>query len=104
VHVQVKHGLSRSRPNIENRPISVFDLALAGNLRRRNMALANDFSVAVLGFLQTGQMFFGDNENMCGRLRLDIFECEHVFVFVHFFHWNFAAEDAAKEAIGVLHG
>jgi hypothetical protein len=45
-------------------------------------------------------MFFGDDENVSGSLRVDVFEGENVVVLVNFFSGNFAAEDAAKEAAG----
>jgi hypothetical protein len=36
-------------------------------------------------------------------LRIDIFEGEHMLVFVNFLSRNLTADDAAKEAIGIGH-
>lgn len=46
-------------------------------------------------------MLLRDHEDMRGRLRLYVFESENVLVFMNFFRWNFAANDAAEEAIRV---
>jgi hypothetical protein len=48
-------------------------------------------------------MFFGDDEDVGGGLRVDVFEGEDVVVFVDFFGGDFATEDAAEEAVGIGH-
>jgi len=68
------------------------------------MAPADDFGVFRIRFLQSGEMFFGNDENVCGRLRVDVFEGEDVVIFVNFLRRNFAADDAAEEAIRIAHG
>jgi len=49
--VQVKDGLACAGPNIEDGSISLFDIALARNLGRREMTAANDFCIGGFGFL-----------------------------------------------------
>ena len=41
MHVQVKDGLSGTWPDIEDRPISLFNLALSGDLSRGKMTPAD---------------------------------------------------------------
>ncbi len=106
VHVQVEHRLPGAETNVEDGAVSLLDVALAGDLRGRKMAAPNHFGVARLGLLQSGKMFFGNNEHVCRSLRLDVFECEDVFILVNFFRGDLAADHAAEEAAGgsVCHG
>src|ERR1700680_1520764 len=48
-------------------------------------------------------MFFGDDEDVGGGLRVDVFEGEDVVVFVNFFGGDFSAENAAEEAVWIGH-
>jgi hypothetical protein len=65
---------------------------------------ADEFGVGGFGLFQSGKMFFGDDEYVGGGLGIDVFEGEDVVVLVNFLGGNFAAEDAAEEAIGICHG
>lgn len=48
-------------------------------------------------------MFLGDDEDVGGGLRVDVFEGEDVVVLVDFFGGNFPCDDAAEEAVGIGH-
>jgi hypothetical protein len=100
MHMEVEDGLSGARTDVEDGAVSVFDVALAGNLRGDEMAAANDFCVAGLGLFQTRKVFLGNDENMRGRLRVNVFEGEDVIVFVNLLRGEFAPDDAAEKAIG----
>jgi hypothetical protein len=102
--VEVEDGLSGSRADVEDGAVSVLDFALPGDFGGGKVAAADDFCVFCSGFLQSGEMFLGDDENVCGGLRIDIFEGENVIVFVNFLGRNLAADDAAEKAIGIRHG
>ncbi len=104
--MQVEDRLSRAGTDIEDRAVSLLDVALAGYLGGGEVATADDFGVGRLGFLQSREMFLGNDEDVCGGLRVDVFESKDVIVFVNFFRGNFAAEDAAEQAVGgrVCHG
>src|SRR5579864_9636400 len=67
------------------------------------MAAADDFCVGGLGFFEAGEMSLRNNEHVGGRLRPDVFEGEHVFIFVNLFSGNLAANHAAEQAIRVCH-
>ncbi len=102
----MENRLSGAGAHVEDRAVSLLDVALAGDLGGGEVAAADDFGVGGLGLFQSGKMFLGNNENVRGGLRVDVFEGEDVVVLVNFFGGDFAAEDAAEEAIGggVSHG
>jgi hypothetical protein len=101
--VEVKNGLASAGADVEDGAVSLLDIALTGDLGGGEVAAADEFGVGGLGLLQSGKMFFGNDENVRGCLRVDVFEGEDVVVFVNFLGGNFAAEDAAEEAIGIGH-
>ena len=98
--MQVEDGLSGAGADVEDGAVSMLDVALAGDVGGGEVAAADDFGVGGLGLFQSGKMFFGDDEDMGWGLRVDVFESENVVVLVNFFGGNFAAEDAAEEAVG----
>jgi len=98
--VEVEDGLSGAGADVEDGAVSVLDVALAGNVGSGEVAAADDFCVGGLRLFQSGKMFFGDDEDVSWGLRVDVFEGEDMVVLVNFFGGNFAAEDAAEEAVG----
>src|ERR1700683_4045871 len=106
VDVQEKHRLPRPRTHVQHGPVSFFDVPLARNLSRRQVTAADHFGVFSLRLFQSSKMFLGDDQHMCGSLRVDIFEGQHVLALVNFLRGNFAAENAAEQAVagGVGHG
>ena len=106
VDVEVEDRLSRARADVENGAVSLLDVALACNLGGGEVAAADDCGISGVSFLQSGKMLFRNNEDVRGRLRIDVFEGEDVGVFVNFLGGNLAAENAAKEAVRdrVSHG
>jgi len=98
--VQVEDGLSGAGADVQDGAVSLLDVALAGDLSGGEVAAADDFRVAGLSFFQSGKMFFGNDQDVRGRLGIDVFEGEHVVVFVHFPGRNLAAEDAAEKTVG----
>jgi hypothetical protein len=102
--VEMEDGLAGAGADVEDGAVSVFDVALAGDLGGGEMAAADDFGVFCLGFFESGEMSFGDDEDVRGGLRVDVFEGEDVGVLVDFFGGDFAGDDAAEEAVGIGHG
>jgi hypothetical protein len=95
----MEYGLPCAGTNVEDGAVSLFDVALAGDLRGGEMAAANDLRIGSFGFFQSCEVLFRNNEHMCRRFRIDIFEGEDVFVLVNFLGRNFAADDATEEAV-----
>src|ERR1700738_3952236 len=104
--VKVEDGLSGAGADVEDGTVSLLDVALGGDVGGSEVAAADEFGVGGLGLFQTGKMFFGDDENVRGGLRVDVFEGEDVLVLVDLLGGDFAAEDTAEEAVGgsVSHG
>ena len=98
--------MSGAGTDVEDGAVALLDVALAGNLGRSEVAAADDFGVGGLGFFQSSKMFLGNDEDVRGGLRVDVFEGEDVVVLVNFPGRNFTGEDAAEEAVGgsVSHG
>ena len=94
--MDVKDGLPRFWSDVEHRTIAVFDAALASDFGRHQMKSADQFSALLLRFLQTPHVFLGDDEYVCGRLRIDVFEGECMFVFVNLLGRNLATDDFAE--------
>ena len=99
MHVEMEDRLSRARAYIEHSSISILNAALAGDLRGDQVAAAYGFGVFARGFLQTANVFFGNDENVRGGLRINVFECKGVGVFIDFFGRHFATDDAAEKTI-----
>jgi hypothetical protein len=99
VDVEMKYRLSCSRTYVEYRAVSVLDISLARDLSRRQVTASDHLGIANLRFLQTSKMFLWDHEDMRRRLRIDVFDGEHVLVLIDFLRGNLAAENAAEKAI-----
>ena len=104
--MEVEDGLSGAGADVEDGAVSLLDVALASDLGGCKVTTSDDFGVGDLGFFQSSKMFLGNDEDMCGSLRVDVFESEDVLVFVNFLGGDFTADNAAKEAVGgwVSHG
>ena len=95
--------MSGAGANVEDGAVSLLDVALAGDLSGGQMAAADDFRVGGLGLFQSSKMFFGNDKDVRGGLRFDVFEGEDVVVLVNFLGWDFTADHAAEQAIGIGH-
>ena len=92
----MKDRLSGAGADVEDGAVSLLDVALACDLGGGQVAAADDFGVGGLGLSQSGKMFFGNDENVRGRLRFDVFEGEDVFILVNFVGRDLAADHAAE--------
>ena len=99
--MEVEDRLSRPVADVEDGAVSLLDVALASDLGGRKVTTSDDFGVGDLGFFQSSKMFLGNDEDVRGSLRVDVFESDDVLVFVNFPGGDFTADNAAKEAVGV---
>src|SRR5215469_11563583 len=67
------------------------------------MAAANDLRIGLLGFFQSRKVSLGNNQHVRRRLGMDVFEGQDMFILMNFVGWNLAANDAAKQAVGITH-
>jgi len=100
----MKHRLPRARAHVEHCPISLLDVPLARDLRRRQVTPANPFRIFSLRFLQSGEMLLWDYKHVCRRLRIDVFKSKYVLVLVNFLCRNLATENAAEKAVAARVG
>src|SRR5271157_3061262 len=99
VQMQMEHRLSRARPNVVDGAISVLDTALTAELRRDELAIAEDLGVFRRGFLQSHNVPLGNNEHVGRRFGVDVFENVHLVVFVNLLRRDLPRDDLAEEAI-----
>jgi hypothetical protein len=102
VNVQMEHGLSGARPDIDYRAVSVFNAAPAGDLGGYQLAAAQGLGIIWFSLFQTANVFFGNHEDVSGCLRVNVFKGVTIIVFVDLLSGHFATDDAAEQAI--LHG
>ena len=62
------------------------------------MTFADDLSISGLRLLQPFNVLFRNDEEVCRRLWIDVFEGEDAIVLVNLFGGCFAADDAAEKA------
>jgi len=98
--MQMEDGLPGARADVEHGAISLLDVAFASDLGGGEMTAPDEFRVRSLGFFQSRKMFFGDDEHVRGRFRVDVFEPKDVLVFINFFRGNFTPDDATEKAAG----
>jgi len=94
----MEYGLPGAGSDVEDGAVALLDVASTGDFGGGEMAAADEFGVRGFGFLQSGEMFFGDDEDVSRGLRADVFEGEDMLVFVDLLCWDLAADDAAEEA------
>ena len=99
MHMEVEDGLTRAWTYIEHRAITIFNAALASDLRSDQVATAYGLGIFGCGFLQAPNVFFGNDENVRGGLRINVFEGKGVGVFINLFGRHFATDDAAEKTI-----
>ena len=102
--MEVEDRLSGAGANVEDGAVCLLDIALARNLRGGEVAAPDEFGVGGLGFLQSREMFLGNDEDVRRRPGADVFEGKDMVVFVNFLGGNLAADDAAEKAAGIGHG
>jgi hypothetical protein len=104
----MEHRLSRARAHIHNGPVSLLDIALAGDLGRRQVAASDHFGVLRLRFLQSSKMLPRDDQHMSRRFRIDVFKSKDILVLINLLGGNLAAENSAEQAtarrVGACHG
>jgi hypothetical protein len=99
--VEVEDGLSGAGADVEDGAVSLLDVALAGDVGGGEVTAADYFGVRGLGLFESSKMFFGDDKDVSGSLRVDVFEGEDVVIVVNLLGGDFAGDDAAEEAVGI---
>src|ERR1700691_103789 len=99
VNVQMKNRLPRARSHIQHGAVAIFNGPLPRDVRSSKMTAPDELRIFRRGFLQSWNMFFGDDQHVRWPLRIQIFKGKCVLVFIDFFRWYFATNDAAEQAV-----
>jgi hypothetical protein len=97
--VEVEDGLARACSAIGHGAIAIEQLQLSRKLRRHEVHLADHRLIFLGGFVQGSKMFAGDDEDMRGRLRTDVFKREDIVVLVNDFRGDLFRRDFAKQTV-----
>src|ERR1051326_3354416 len=95
----MKNSLARVWTNVVNGAKAVLQLALAGDLCRHKLAIANQFRVGLGRLVNADNMLLGDNQHVRRRLWFDVFKDKSPLVFINFLGRNFTGDDLAEEAV-----
>src|SRR5512146_116894 len=98
VQVKVKDRLAGAGADVEDGAVAILDMPVVRQAGGYQVAVADDLGVFGRGFLQADDVLFGDDEQVRGRLRANVFEGQDAIVFVDFLGGEFPAQDAAEEA------
>jgi hypothetical protein len=85
MQVKMKHRLARSAAAVDYRAVAIEEIAFTGDLRRDQMKFAKDNLILGDSFVQRCEVLSRANENVCGRLRADVFKGENLIVFANKF-------------------
>src|SRR5215472_5507338 len=96
----MKDRLARIRSNVEHRAIPLLDVTLAGDLRRHQVAVANNLGILRHVFLDVDDVLFGNDQNVRRRLGLDVLKSVDAIVFEHLLRRNLAGNDLAEQTVG----
>src|SRR5262249_25231615 len=99
MQVQMEDSLSGVRTDVINRAKAVFQIALACDFCRDELAVADQLCIGLGRLVDADNMLFGDDQNMRRRSRFDIFKDENLVVFVNFFRRNAAGDNLAEKAV-----
>src|SRR5580658_9420036 len=97
--MKMEHGLACASAIVEDRAITVKQVALAGELRGNQMQLADHRLVFRSCVVQRNKMFSRAQQYVCRRLRAYIFEREKISVFVNNLGRNFSHGNFTESAV-----
>jgi len=97
--MQMEDRLASARANVIDRAIAFLNAALASDLGRDQLAVAQQLSVCIFCFLESHNVFFGNDQYVGGRLRVDIFEGKAPVVLIYFFGRNLTGNDIAEKTV-----
>src|SRR5260221_2093874 len=97
--MQMEHRLARTRPDVVDRAIAVLDATLTSQFGGDQLAVPENLSVFRPCFFQADDVFFGYDEQVRGRLGMDVLKGKDPLVLVDFLGRDFSLDDLAEEAV-----
>lgn len=98
--MQVVHALSSSFAVIGDKA-EVLNIVFFRQIPCGEQNFAQQLGVSVLGFVQAADVFFGDNQQVRRRLRVEVFKDQDIFVLVDDLAFYFAVGYGTKYAVHV---
>ena len=99
----MEHGLASSAAIVEDGAVTGQKIALRSEFGGNELELAQHCLIFLRGIVERGKVFSRTDQNMCRRLRVDIFKREYLVILVYHFRRNLLGSDVAKQTIGVHH-
>ena len=100
--MNVEYGLSGVNAVIDDHAVSAFvKTALRSDRFGDKEQVADKIPVGSGNSMNVGDMFFGDNEEMDGRLRIEVFKRENQLVLVDNGRGDLFFDDPAKNAVWI---
>lgn len=96
--MQMRHSFAASRTIVDDEAITaLFQAQLAGDGGGFEEQMAERGLVGVRGFGDARNGFLGDDDDVRGRLRVDVAEGQHDLVFINNRRRDFAGDDFLKK-------
>lgn len=95
----MKDRLSAAGADVEHGAVSVYDVALAPDLGRNEVAAADNLRVLRCGLIETGDVALWDNEHVGWRRRSNVLKGVNVFILIDLLRGNFSGDDSAKKTV-----
>ena len=99
MQMQMENCLSRVRTYVVHRAKSVLKLALLGYSCCDQVGIADNLCIRLGQMIDTSNVFFGDNKDVCRRAGFNVFKGEDILIFVNFLRRYGARNDLAEEAV-----
>jgi len=97
--VDVKDILSRVSGRVEHNPVSAFlDPLVPCRLPGFEHKVSEEVDLLLGNLIKGGVVFFWDEKDVNGCLRVDVVESEDLLIFINDFCWNFLFRDFTKNA------
>ena len=100
VDVQVRHALAAVLAVVDDQPVAAFVQSQFGrHFGGLEQQVAEQLVVFRLGLGQARDGFFGNHQNVLGRLGIDVAQREHQVVFINDGRGNFPRDDFFKQCL-----
>jgi hypothetical protein len=100
VNVQVRYGLTGMRPVVHDEPKSFGELKFSRHDAGNDQEMTEDALILRFGFADAGNQFLRHDEQMHGRLWLDVVEDDAVLVLVFDPGGDFTVDDFLEDRFG----
>ena len=96
--MQMGYGLATVFTVVDDQPVAAFlDSQLVGYLGSLQQKVAEDLLVFRPGLGEARDRLFGHQQNVPGRLGIDVAQCEDQIVFIYDGRWNLAGRNFFKQ-------